>query len=272
MPKFYGVYVNGLLNGLEVTYTIDRAATDTLIASWLYEQLPDDIRPKLQPDAKSETSGAGGGQIRILSKANFEIQLGPIKLIREARVMEITDEILLGDDLIRRDPEGPMDIINSKKLIEFKGHEIPMVTVGLPKRALRVSTIDDEVIPGMTEKIIDVFINRPDETYDIEVEESLLVEADPEFIAVNRCIVTPVVIRATGRVTVQVCLFNPFAEPTLLKGEQVVGELVPVDVERVLKEEENPEDRENQGCAQQVQVRQRSSKLIKWLIRQARKE
>ena len=43
LPKFYGTYVDGLLNGLEVTYTIDGAATDTLIASWLYEQLPDDV-------------------------------------------------------------------------------------------------------------------------------------------------------------------------------------------------------------------------------------
>ena len=271
LPKFYGVYVDGLLNGLEVTYTIDGAA-DTLIASWLYEQLPDDIRPNLQPDTKSETSGAGGGQIQILGKANFEIQLGPVKLIREARVAEIKDEILLGDDIIRRDPEGPMDIINSRKIIEFNGHEIPMVTVGLPKKALRVSTIDEEVIPGMTEKIIDVFIDQPDETYDIEVEESMLVEADDEFIAANRCIVTPVVIRATGRVTAQVRLFNPFAEPTLLKGEQVLGELVPVQVEQMLREEEHPEEIHNQSCTRWIQVQRRSPKLIKQLIRQARKE
>ena len=43
LPKFYGTYIDGLLNGLEVTYTIDGAATDTLIASWIYEQLPEDV-------------------------------------------------------------------------------------------------------------------------------------------------------------------------------------------------------------------------------------
>ena len=91
-----------------------------------------------------------------------------------------------------------MDIINSREVIIFKGHEIPLLTVGHPKRALRVLTIDEEVIPGMPEKVIDVFINRPDEIYDSDVEECMLVEADQEFVAVNRCIVTPVVIRATG--------------------------------------------------------------------------
>ena len=91
----------------------------------------------------------------------------------------------------------------------------------------------------------------------------MLVEADQEFVAVNRCIVTPVVIRATGRVTVQVRLFNPFAEPTLLKGEQVLGELVPLNVEQILKEEEHPEERENLSCMRQVQVLRRSPRLIK---------
>ena len=98
----------------------------------------------------------GGGQFQILGKANFEIQLGPIKLVREARVAEIKDEILLGDDIIQRDPEGPIDIINSREVIIFKGHKIPLLTVGHPKGALRVLTIDEEVIPGMTEKVIDL--------------------------------------------------------------------------------------------------------------------
>ena len=159
LPKVDGSYINGLLNGLEVTYTVDQAATETMIAPWIYEQIPEDVRPRLQPHTGGNASGAGGGNIRIWGKAIFELQLGPVKLVREALVAEITDEILLGDDIIRRDPEGPMDIINSRKVMLFKGQEIPIVTVGLPKRALRVSILDDEIIPGMTEKIIDAFIH-----------------------------------------------------------------------------------------------------------------
>ena len=215
----------------------------------------------------------GGGHIPILGKAKFELQLGSETLVREVRVAEINDEILLGDDILRRDSEGPMDIINSRKVIKFRGQEIPMVTVGLPKRALRVSTIDDEVIPGMAEKIIDVFINRPDQPYDTGVEECMLVEADQDFVNANRCLVTPVVIRATGRVTAQVRLFNPFPEPTLVRGDEMLGELTPVQVEQILKEEEHAEEEGNQSCVRQVLVEgMQGTRFAEQVIRQAPKD
>ena len=272
LPKVDGSYVNGLLNGLEVTYTVDPAATETMIAPWIFEQIPEEIRPKLQPHTEGSASGAGGGNIRVWGKGIFELQLGPVRLEREALVAEITDEILLGDDIIRRDPEGPMDIINSRKVMLFREQEIPIVTVGLPKRALRVSVLDDEIIPGMTEKIIDAFIHRPDDdTYDTIVEESMLVEADPDFVKANRCLVTPVVVRATGWATTKIRVFNPYAEPTFLKGNAVLGELVPVDVKKVLREAEHPDEIRNKGCMRRVRVKRRTIRQAKRVVRQARK-
>ena len=160
LPKINGTYIEGLLNGLEVTYTVDGAATDTMVSTWVYKKIPEDIRPRLQPGTEDMASGAGGGDIRIWGRAKFKLQLGPVELIREVVVAEIIDDVLLGDDILRRDHEGPMDILNSKKIILFRGQEIPLLQVGLPKRAFRISTIDDEVIPGMTKKIVNVFINQ----------------------------------------------------------------------------------------------------------------
>ena len=71
-------------------------------------------------------SGAGGGDIRIWGRAKFKLQLGPVELIREVVVAEIIDDVLLGDDILRRDHEGPMDILNSKEVILFRGQEIPL--------------------------------------------------------------------------------------------------------------------------------------------------
>ena len=48
--------------------------------------------------------------------------------------------------------------------------------------------------------------------------------------------------------------------------------MIPVNVEQILKEEEHPEERENLSCMRQVQVRRRSPRLIKRLIRQAHQE
>ena len=100
LPKVDGSYIYGLLNGLEVTCTVDPAATETMIAPWVYEQIPEAVRPKLQPHTEGNASGAGGSAIPIWGKAIFELWLGPVKLTREAQVAEITDEILLGDDII----------------------------------------------------------------------------------------------------------------------------------------------------------------------------
>ena len=203
-PKINGTYVEGLLNGLGVTYTVDGAATDTMVSTWIYQQIPEGDRPKLQPGTEDMASGAGGGDIKIWGRAEFRIQLGPVELTREVLVAEIIDDVLLGDDILRRDYEGPMDILNSKKVILFKGQEIPLLQVGLPKRAFRISTLDEEVIPGMTEKVINVYINRPDEAYETYLEDNMLVEPNNDFVSTNRCLVTPTVVRATGRSTTKI--------------------------------------------------------------------
>ena len=110
----------------------------------------------------------------------------------ELAIAEIDDEILLGDDTLRRDHEGPMDILNSRNVILFKGQEIPLQTVGFPKWALEVSVLEDEIIPGMMEKIVDVFVDRPDQAYSEKIEENMLVEENPEFHDKYGCCVAPV--------------------------------------------------------------------------------
>ena len=234
-----------------------------MVSTWVYKKIPEDIRPRLQPGTEDMASGAGGGDIRIWGQAKFKLQLGPVELIRETVVAEIIDDVLLGDDILRRDHEGPMDILNSKKIILLRGQEIPLLQVGLPKRALRISTIDDEIIPGMTEKIVNVFINWPDEAYDTYIEDSMLVEANTDFVATNRCLVTPTVVCATGWSTTNIRVFNPFAEPALLRGDKALGELIPVDVERTLRDVEHPDKKKNHNCMRRIQVKRRSPKLIK---------
>ena len=243
-----------------------------MVSTWVYKKIPEDIRPRLQTGTEDMASGAGGGNIQIWGWAKFKLQLGPVELIREAVVAEIIDDVLLGDDILRRDHEGPMDILNSKKIILFRGQEIPLLQVGLPKRAFQISTIDDELIPGMTEKILNVFKNRPDEAYDTYIEDSMLVEANSDFVVTNRCLVTPVVVCATWRSTTKIRVFNPFVEPTLLRGDKALGELIPVDVERTLRDAEHPNEKKNHNCMRRIQVKRRSSKLIKRWIRQTCKE
>ena len=43
-------------------------------------------------------------------------------------------------------------------------------------------------------------------------------------------------------------MFNPFAEPVLLGGEEALGSLTPVKIEHVLQNEEHPQERGNEQC------------------------
>ena len=137
-----GSYVLGELQGLEVTYTVDNGASDTIVNHQVYKRIPEDIWPKLF-QAGQWVKGAGGEPIKIWGWAPFDIQLVPCQLctltsVLALMVAEIEDQILLGDDILRRDPEGPMDILNTEKVMVFKGLQIPLYTVGKQKWKIKV--------------------------------------------------------------------------------------------------------------------------------------
>ena len=111
LPDVNGSYVFGELQGLEVTYTVDNGVSDTIVNPQVYKRIPEDVHPKLF-QAGWWVKGAGGEPIKIWGWAPFDLQLGPVSLQRVLMVAEIEDQILLGDDILRRDPEGPMDILN----------------------------------------------------------------------------------------------------------------------------------------------------------------
>ena len=75
--------------------------------------------------------------------------------------------------------------------------------MGFPKQALKVSVLEDEIILGIMEKIVDVFANRPDQAYSDKIEENMLLEENPEFCEKYGCSVAPVMIRFIGQLTAQ---------------------------------------------------------------------
>ena len=52
-----------------------------------------------------------------------------------------------------------MDIVNSEKVMIFKGEQIPLHTVCEPKHKIKVLAVNTMVIPGMTEKIVDGYLD-----------------------------------------------------------------------------------------------------------------
>ena len=72
-------------------------------------------------------AGNGAPPIEVLGRGIFTLQLGPLKLTpRLVVVADISDQVLLGDNLLREDPAlGPGDIMYSEKVLRLCGKAHP---------------------------------------------------------------------------------------------------------------------------------------------------
>ena len=117
--------------------------------------------------------------------------------------------------------------------------------VNTPEQALRIISIDDEIIPAMSEKLVDGKIERPEA--DILGEDSMLVETNVAFRDRFGCLLTPVLVNMAGQVSTCIRIFNPFPQLVLIPGEVTMGHLEQVEVLRVVKEKENIGEDQNFG-------------------------
>lgn len=173
-----GVYVHGTVNGMELIFTADTGASRTVISSKAFDKLPSTMQPKLVRSAC--LVGAGGVPVPEVGKGSFEISLGPHKLIKEVIVADIEDESLLGYDILMGSGQGPANIILSQNKIVLDGKEIPVFQVGRGKCSRRVTVADDVKIPGLTEALVDVYIER-EESDDCLMAAEYIVEPSNNF-------------------------------------------------------------------------------------------
>ena len=66
-----------------------------------------------------------GWSLNFQGRGTFEIHLGPLRLEKELSVAEISDEVLLGADILQHDEDGPVDLILSRNLMICRGISIP---------------------------------------------------------------------------------------------------------------------------------------------------
>ncbi|KAH3871667.1 hypothetical protein DPMN_034878 [Dreissena polymorpha] len=106
--------------------------------------------------------------------------LGDISLTREIIVAEIEDDALLGIDILQNDEGGPANLLLSRGVILFQGKEIPCIQIGLKKEIRKVRAADNYTIPGQSQAIIDVMIDRL-ESDDLMQDTELIIEATDHF-------------------------------------------------------------------------------------------
>ena len=211
--------------------------------------------------------------VEILGKAIFDVKMGrcgnkhnrdknKVKIKKWLAIGQIQDDVLLGDDILREDVFGPVDIMYSKGILRFRGKRIPIRTVNSHQGgSLKVVSIDTEVVLGMTEKIVDGFLERPNTQAREGDEQCMLVEVDPGFSEQHKVLLAPVIVDCTGKVSVAVRVYNPFQDTVVIPGNMVMGSLEPVEVAGVLKEHECEGMGSAEKCTGDANVRVRHIQL-----------
>ena len=231
-PRYPGLYVDGSIAGLEVSFTVDTGATHTILASRVYDQLPPQLRPTLVKGG-SCPSAADGRRLNHRGSAIFELCLGNLALRKKIEVADIADDVLLGADVLVYGPDGPADLILSEGQMRLAGISIPLRQVEASPGTFRVRTADCYIVPGMSEMLLDAYVDRPNPEV-LKQCSPLVVEAAPGLIRRHTLAVAPTLVDAATQVTIKVRVMNPTRTPVSLRQDEVVGQAAEITGESTL--------------------------------------
>ena len=120
-----GLYVDGVINGVNMLFNTDTGAACTVISDRVYSSIPEEERPILT--RCTETTGASGQSLSIQGSATFDIELGSgQKFSSEIMVANIEDDGLLGHDLLL---QGRAAILCNKNILRFMGASLPCIKI-----------------------------------------------------------------------------------------------------------------------------------------------
>ena len=128
IPHGDGLYVKGLINGLNVLYTVKIGAACSVISDRVYNSIPEEGRPILTPC--TETTDASGKLQSQQGHAVFTLELDTgQKFSHEMKVARIEDDVLLGHDLLY-----------NKSVLRFMGASIPCqkISKSVPMEAMEL--------------------------------------------------------------------------------------------------------------------------------------
>ncbi|CAG2199695.1 unnamed protein product [Mytilus edulis] len=126
-----GVYVEGLIQGSEVNFTVDTGAVRTVLSVYAFNKISHVNRPILEKS--NILACADGKPLKELGKAYFEIKLGNLCFDTEMIVANIEDEALLGLDILMKSQWGPADIKLTEGIILLGGHAVHCTQIGQKK-------------------------------------------------------------------------------------------------------------------------------------------
>ena len=157
IPRVSGIYVEGHIEGVDLTYTVDTGASATILSTAILAEIPAERRPKIDTEKRPRFIGPTGSAIEILGKVKVKMTIGELEINREVSVANLHDECLLGADILLGLEEGPFDFFLSENKLSWNGFSIPCIQVksAVP---LKVMCAFKCTIAGHSEMLVDALV------------------------------------------------------------------------------------------------------------------
>ena len=250
VPHVHGLYIHGAVNTLDVVFTIDTGASISILSKDMYDDIPIEVRPKLE-GVSIRISTVNGKRLRCHGKGMFTLQLGELELKTQLIVAEVTDDVLLGSDILMGDQDDKADLMLSQGVMVFKGVTINLEQGVSNLKVCKVHLADSYKIPAMTEMIVDVFIESGESGSDTS---QLIVEPVPQLAEKYSVVMAPCLVDVASKVTHKVRLMNPFKEDRILYQDMTVGEASPVVDINLLISSEDTDEQSNDSAVRMIKL------------------
>ena len=239
IPVSDGIYLQGLVEGVPVTFVVDTGAEKTIISKKIFSKI--DRKPQLAE--KDGLLHAGGAPLKDYGICTLNIQLDNATVLTEVIIADIQDDAILRIDIMRNKDGKISDILMRKNKIVIDGKEITCFQP-MSRSARRVSLADDYEIQGHTDQILDVFIERYVKD-DLVQNFEVLIQPTLGFREKYPLMLANSLVYIKNTPTVKVRVLNPFQNVVRLRQDTIIGtaeEISPDDILQTVLNCENPDD------------------------------
>ena len=231
IPRVSGTYVEGHIEGGDLTYTVDTGASATILSTAILAEIPAERRPKIDTEKRPRFIGPTGSAIEILGKVKVKMTIGELEINREVSVANLHDECLLGADILLGLEEGPFDFFLSENKLSWNGFSIPCIQVksAVPLKVMRAFKC---TIAGHSEMLVDALVQSNEQNVTVSRtlhREDVLIEPDSNFCDRNRLMVAASLVQLGFTKVVKVRVMNPFPNDVEVQKGEVMAEATHFD-------------------------------------------
>ena len=231
IPRVSGIYVEGHIEGVDFTFTVDTGASATILSTAILAEIPAERRPKIDTKKRPHFIGPTGSAIEILGKVKMKMTIGELEINREVSVANLHDECLLGADILLGLAEGPFDFFRSENKLSWNGFSIPciQVTSAVPLKGMCAFKC---TIAGHSEMLVDALVQSNEQNAAVSRtlhQEDVLIEPDSNFCDRNRLMVAASLVQLDFTKVVKVGVMNSFPNDVEVQEGEVMAEATHFD-------------------------------------------